>query len=79
MAESKNIHEGRLALFEHLKGELMMLMGVVPTEFSSKVELQLQMDELGDVAEAIIQALNMEIVEFKDNKLHAVIDIGQTD
>ena len=56
-----------------------MLMGVVPTEFSSKVELQLQMDELGDVAEAIIQALNMEIVEFKDNKLHAVIDIGQTD
>lgn len=57
----------------------MMLMGVVPTEFSSKVELQLQMDELGDVAEAIIQALNMEIVEFKDNKLHAVIDIGQTD
>ena len=79
MAESKNIHEGRLALFEHLKGEPMMLMGVVPTEFSSKVELQLQMDELGDVAEAIIQALNMEIVEFKDNKLHAVIDIGQTD
>ena len=77
MAESKNIHEGRLALFEHLKGELMMLMGVVPTEFSSKVELQLQMDELGDVAEAIIQALNMEIVEFKDNKLHAVIDMGE--
>jgi hypothetical protein len=55
----------------------MMLMGVVPTEFSSKVELQLQMDELGDVAEAIIQALNMEIVEFKDNKLHAVIDMGE--
>lgn len=79
MAESKNIHEGRLALFEHLKGELMMLMGVVPTEFSSKVELQSQMDEIGDVAEAIIQALNMEIVEFKDNKLHAVIDIGQVD
>jgi len=79
MAESKNIHEGRLALFEHLKGELMMLMGVVPTEFSSKVELQLQMDELGDVAEAIIQALNMEIVEFKDNKLHTVIDIGKAD
>jgi hypothetical protein len=77
MAESKNIHEGRLALFEHLKGELMMLMGIVPTEFSSKVELQLQMDELGDVAEAIIQALNMEIVEFKDNKLHAVIDMGE--
>jgi hypothetical protein len=77
MAESKNIHEGRLALFEHLKGELMMLMGVVPTEFSSKVELQLQMDELGDVAEAIIQALNMEIVEFKDNKLHTVIDMGE--
>jgi hypothetical protein len=77
MAESKNIHEGRLALFEHLKGELMMLMGVVPTEFSSKVELQLQMDELGDVAEAIIQALNMEIVEFKDNKLHAVINMGE--
>ena len=77
MAESKNIHEGRLALFEHLKGELMMLMGVVPTEFSSKVELQLQMDELCDVAEAIIQALNMEIVEFKDNKLHAVIDMGE--
>lgn len=77
MAESKNIYEGRLALFEHLKGELMMLMGVVPTEFSSKVELQLQMDELGDVAEAIIQALNMEIVEFKDNKLHAVIDMGE--
>lgn len=79
MAESKNIHEGRLALFEHLKGELMMLMGVVPTEFSSKVELQSQMDEIGNVAEAIIQALNMEIVEFKDNKLHAVIDIGQVD
>ena len=77
MAESKNIHEGRLALFEHLKGELMMLMGIVPSEFSSKVELQLQMDELGDVAQAIIEALNMEIVEFKDNKLHAIIDIGE--
>jgi hypothetical protein len=77
MAENKNIYEGRLALFEHLKGELMMLMGVVPTEFSSKDELQKEMDSIADVAEAIIQALNLEIIEFKDNKLHTVINVGE--
>lgn len=78
MAESKNIYEGRLALFEHLKGELMDLMGVVPSEFESKNELQKQMDSIGDVAEAIIQALNLEIVEFKDNKLHTIINVGES-
>jgi hypothetical protein len=55
----------------------MMLMGVVPTEFSSKDELQKEMDSIADVAEAIIQALNLEIIEFKDNKLHTVINVGE--
>jgi hypothetical protein len=52
-------------------------MGVVPTEFSSKDELQKEMDSIADVAEAIIQALNLEIIEFKDNKLHTVINVGE--
>jgi hypothetical protein len=77
MAESKNIYEGRLALFEHLKGELMMLMGVVPSEYESKDALQKEMDSIADVAEAILEALNLEIVEFKDNKLHTIINVGE--
>lgn len=76
MAKAGNIHEGRLALFEHLKGELMILMGVVPSEFQSKEELSRQMDEIGDVAQAILDALKIEIVEMKDGQIHAVIDIG---
>lgn len=77
MANQKNIHEGRLALFEHLKGELMMLMGVVPEEFKSKEELQQRMDEVADVAEAIIEALNIEVVEIKEGKINAIIDVGE--
>lgn len=76
MAKRENIHEGRLALFEHLKGELMLLMGIVPSEFASKEELAQRMDEIGDVAQAILEALNIEIVEVKEGKIHAVIDVG---
>jgi len=79
MAKPMNSHEGRLALFEHLKGELMMLMGIIPTEFQSKEELLQRMDEVGDVAEAILEALNIEIVEVKDGRIHAVIDVGDID
>lgn len=63
-------------MFEHLKGELMMLMGIIPSEFKSKEELQQRLDEVADVAEAILDALNVEIVEIKEGKIHAVIDVG---
>ena len=79
MGKSTNSHEGRLALFEHLKGELMMLMGVIPSEFQSKEELLQRMDEVGDVAQAILDALNIEIVEMKEGRIHAVIDVGELD
>lgn len=79
MAKPTNLHEARLALFEHLKGELMMLMGVIPSEFKSKEELMRRMDEVGDVAQAILEALNMEIVEMKEGRIHAVIDVGGVD
>lgn len=79
MAKPTNLHEGRLALFEHLKGELMILMGVVPSEFQSKEELLQRMDEVGDVAQAILDALNIEIVEMKEGRIHAVIDVGDID
>jgi hypothetical protein len=76
MPENKNIYEGRLALFEHLKGELMILMGVEPSQIVSKDELQQTMDEIGDVAEAILQALSVEVLEIKDGKIIASISIG---
>lgn len=68
-----------MALFEHLKGELMLLMDIVPSEFKSKEELTQRLDEVGDVAEAILEALNIEVVEMKEGKIHAVIDIGELD
>jgi hypothetical protein len=76
MPENKNIYEGRLALFEHLKGELMILMGVEPSEISSKDELQRAMDEIGDVAEAILQALSVEVLEIKGDTVIASLSIG---
>ena len=79
MPENKNIYEARLALFEHLKGELMILMGVEPSQIQSKDELQRTMDEIGDVAEAILQALNVEVVEVKAGKVIASFDIGLID
>lgn len=79
MAKSGNLHEARLALFEHLKGELMILMGVIPSEIESKEDLLRQMEEIGDVAQAVLEALNIEIVEIKEGKIHAVIDVGEID
>lgn len=79
MPENKNIYEARLALFEHLKGELMILMGIEPSEIQSKDELQRTMDEIGDVAEAILQALQVEVIEIKAGKVIASIDIGPID
>lgn len=79
MSNAKKFPEARLALFEHLKGELMLLMDIVPSEFKSKEELTQRLDEVGDVAEAILEALNIEVVEMKEGKIHAVIDIGELD
>lgn len=56
-----------------------MLMGVIPSEFESKEELAQRMDEVGDVAQAILDALGIEIVEMKEGKIHAVIDVGELD
>ena len=54
-----------MAVFEHLQGELMALMGIEPKSLSRE-KLQEEMDALAAVTEAIFEALGIEVVEVKD-------------
>ena len=63
----QNIYDARLAIFEHLQGELMLLMGVDPKKLT-KEQLEDEMQAITDVTEAIFEALGMEVVEIKDRQ-----------
>lgn len=65
MSYAKNIYEARLAVFEHLQGELMALMGIEPKSLSEE-KLREEMDAIAAVTEAIFEALGLEVVEVKD-------------
>lgn len=72
----KNLASARLALLEQLKGELMILMGVDINSLS-KQELAQQLNEVGDVADAILDALQLTVVQYKDGVVTATIDVGE--
>lgn len=72
----KNLASARLALLEQLKGELMILMGVDINSLS-KQELAQQLNEVGDVADAILEALQLKVVQYKDGIVTATIDVGE--
>lgn len=74
--KEKNLAAARLALMEQLKGELMILMGIEINSMS-KQELNQQMNELADVAEAILDALHLNVVEYKDGFITASIEVGE--
>lgn len=72
----KNLASARLALLEQLKGELMILMGVDINSLS-KQELAQQLNEVGDVADAILDALQLTVVQYKDGVVTATIEVGE--
>jgi hypothetical protein len=73
---SKKLSNARLELLEHLKGELMIMLGV-DIKSLSKQELAQQLNEISDVAEAILTALHINILEYKDGFITATMEIGE--
>ena len=74
--EANNFHDARLAVFEHLRGELMSLMGIIPSELT-KHQLLEAMNEMGDVAEAVLQMLDFKVVGVSDGRIVASVAIGK--
>lgn len=74
--ETKNLHEIRLAVFEHLRGELMVLMGIVPSQMD-KNQLLEAMNEMGDVAQAVLEMLDLQVLDFVDGRVVASLNIGE--
>lgn len=76
MASDTNFNEVRLALFEHLQGELMMLLGIDVSKLT-KEELRRELDSIGDVCDAVLEILAIDIVEVKDGVIHAKINVPE--
>jgi len=74
--ETKNLHEIRLAVFEHLRGELMALMGIIPSQMD-KNQLLEAMNEMGDVAQAVLEMLDLQVLDFVDGRVVASLNIGE--
>jgi hypothetical protein len=74
-AANEVLYKARLELHEYLRGELMAMMGIDIAKLS-KEQLQVEMESITSVCDAVLEILAAEVVEIKDGKALVSLNLG---